>query len=257
MASTKNISIVPSKNSTEIWKTVVGAADGKYEVSSLGRIRSWYCRKREAGDSPRIMTLRLDRYGYPRTNLKNYKGKKVSTVRVHKLMMEAFIGGCPERHVSNHGDHNPANNNLGNLEYVTYLMNAIDRRERVKGLETIGVRSLKSGTYAAVIRVKKKTYRIASGVSAQQAAEIYWKARTLLDQDSEEGMRYIKDARDKMKRQRDLLSNASCGIRQEKNGKFRASYSRGLGTFDTIEDAMKARKDFKELIDRLLSVENV
>ena len=41
------------------------------------------------------------------------------TKRIHKLVLETFVGPCPKRHEGNHKDGNKANNRLDNLEYLT------------------------------------------------------------------------------------------------------------------------------------------
>lgn len=47
--------------------------------------------------------------------------------RVHTLVLEAFVGPCPEGMQCLHGDGNPANNCLWNLRWGTAKENAADR----------------------------------------------------------------------------------------------------------------------------------
>lgn len=97
---------------TETW--VVGY-EGKYLVSIFGFVT----RVSKSG-------LRASR------SLKPWKAKrgrfiiglrdsprKRRCAYVHRLVMETFIGPCPEGKETNHIDGNPVNNALTNLEYVT------------------------------------------------------------------------------------------------------------------------------------------
>jgi hypothetical protein len=46
---------------------------------------------------------------------------------VHQLVLETFVGPCPDGMEARHGDSNPANNRLGNLEWNTRTINTVDR----------------------------------------------------------------------------------------------------------------------------------
>ncbi len=48
------------------------------------------------------------------------------TCLVHRLVLEAFIGLCPEGMECRHLDGNPVNNNLGNLRWGTHKQNIHD-----------------------------------------------------------------------------------------------------------------------------------
>jgi hypothetical protein len=50
-----------------------------------------------------------------------------STRYVHHLVLEAFVGLCPEGQECRHLDGNPGNNRLGNLAWGTRLENMADR----------------------------------------------------------------------------------------------------------------------------------
>ncbi|WP_075908859.1 HNH endonuclease signature motif containing protein [Mycobacteroides chelonae] len=53
--------------------------------------------------------------------------KKRRDFKVHRLVMEAFVGPCPEGLEVLHWDDNPANNHLSNLRYGTRSENVKDR----------------------------------------------------------------------------------------------------------------------------------
>lgn len=103
--------------SREEWRDVVGY-EGVYQVSSQGRV------KRIAGGvgarsghiikdskSERYSRVELSRYGC------------VRSYSVHRLVLEAFVGPCPNGHEANHKDGNRKNNRLENLEWVTASQN--------------------------------------------------------------------------------------------------------------------------------------
>lgn len=52
---------------------------------------------------------------------------RVGFHRVHRLVLEAFVGPAPEGHVARHLNGNPADNRLVNLAWGTLDENALDR----------------------------------------------------------------------------------------------------------------------------------
>lgn len=46
---------------------------------------------------------------------------------VHRLVLEAFVGPCPEGMEGCHGDGDPTNNSLGNLRWDTATSNQLDK----------------------------------------------------------------------------------------------------------------------------------
>ena len=59
--------------------------------------------------------------GYKQVNLKTVKGFR--TRLVHVLVLEAWVGPRPEKHVTNHINGDKTDNRLENLEYVTQTEN--------------------------------------------------------------------------------------------------------------------------------------
>lgn len=99
-----------------------------YDVSSLGRIRSWKPDRpsqKKARDKPKVMLTRLDRDGYPRITLQDDKGKK-RVVRIHILVARAFLGPAKGRLVL-HKKNNRGKPHLANLEYGSYEDNNDDK----------------------------------------------------------------------------------------------------------------------------------
>lgn len=115
----------------EVWKPVKGY-EGLYEVSDLGNIRSLdrevevsngrtaWVRKypgKEIAKTPQVG-------GYLRTRL-SIKGKS-STPLIHRVVLEAFVGECPEGMETRHLDGDPTNNRLSNLTWGTSQENKWD-----------------------------------------------------------------------------------------------------------------------------------
>lgn len=101
----------------EIWKPIPGFPG--YEVSDMGRVRSF------KWNDVRILR--------PATNPKGYLGvllsnqNKKSFLRIHQLVMLAFVGPRPAGLEVCHGPGGQANNRLENLRYDTNLANLAER----------------------------------------------------------------------------------------------------------------------------------
>ena len=65
------------------------------------------------------------RSGYPSVCISNQRGFK--NERVHRIVLEAFVGPCPSDMVCRHLDGNPLNNNSDNLKWGTCAENQKDR----------------------------------------------------------------------------------------------------------------------------------
>ena len=113
----------------EIWKPVKGFES--YEVSNKGRIRS-YKKYGQSKSLPRILnSCPLCKYGYQ--NISLCKNSKIYTRMVHRLVLEAFVGKCPEGLECCHNDGDATNNHLDNLRWDTHLAN---QRQRTNFINT-------------------------------------------------------------------------------------------------------------------------
>lgn len=83
--------------------------EGLYQVSTLGRVKSFHNRKE------RILKQVKTKDGYLRVDL--WKDGKHHWKLVHRLVAEAFIGNPNGDYEINHKDFNPSNNHVENIEY--------------------------------------------------------------------------------------------------------------------------------------------
>jgi hypothetical protein len=95
----------------EVWKQVEGFED--YEISSCGRVRK--------GDL--IMKSYDNGLGYHGIRLRHNHER--TRFYIHRLVITAFSPTNDCALEVNHIDHNKANNEIGNLEWVTHKQNLI------------------------------------------------------------------------------------------------------------------------------------
>lgn len=132
----------------EVWKDVVCWPD--YAVSNLGRVKR--LTTRNSGVAGAILSQFLVA-GYPAVNLSG-QGKRKS-VRVHRLVAEAFLTKPPGATEVNHIDAGRTNNAVTNLEWVNasgnrrhaYDFGALSAAGEKNGhskLTEVGVREIRS-----------------------------------------------------------------------------------------------------------------
>lgn len=111
----------------EQWRPVVGF-EGSYEVSNHGRVRSLpryvnskYCQRRIPG---KILTPFAKTYGHLAVHLS--AGKRRVNRHIHRLVMEAFVGPCPDGMECCHNNGDASDNRLTNLRWDTSASNTAD-----------------------------------------------------------------------------------------------------------------------------------
>lgn len=163
---------------TERWRPVPGHSG--YEVSDLGRVRSYRNRQGHPTSTPRMLSPGTVR-GY-----KHIKLGRSRQTKVHILVLEAFVGPRPDGMVCRHLDGNPLNNRLTNLRWGTAEENYADRHRhgthnsgsrngRAKIDERVAVairRRLSAGDKPAVIA---RDFAVSRGIVAHIGAGRTWK----------------------------------------------------------------------------------
>lgn len=106
----------------EIWRPITGY-EGIYEVSNLGRVRS-LDRVTIHGHRRRGALLRPapNRTGHQKVRL-CWEGV-VNDFLLHRLVLEAFVGPCPEGMICCHGPNGVLDNSVENLCWGTKSKNA-------------------------------------------------------------------------------------------------------------------------------------
>lgn len=138
-------------------KPIPGFPD--YLISKNGIVYSVAKRaNRGRPKEPIIMSL-WKCFGYPSVRLqKDGKGYKKF---VHRLVLETFIGPCPNRYECRHLDDNKENNNLDNLKWGTRKENRQDMYKNGKGAigEKHGMCRLTINKVLKIRRLAKKNLK--------------------------------------------------------------------------------------------------
>lgn len=103
-----------------------------YRVGDDGSV--WFawitCRSgRRLTDRWKPMKIGYSEKGYARVNLTPPEGGKYKTFKVHRIVLEVFVGPCPSGMECRHLDNIKANCRLGNLEWATPVRNRRDIRD--------------------------------------------------------------------------------------------------------------------------------
>ena len=145
----------------EIWKDIPGY-EGKYQASSLGRIRSL---DRQVGTpglvGGKFMKGRVLRPGPTKSgHLYVVLGHGATGTPVHQLIARTFIGPRPDGTEVCHNDGDPTNNRIENLRYDTRTNNILDvykagKRWRKLSLEDVKAILNEPPTVTGVALAKK------------------------------------------------------------------------------------------------------
>jgi hypothetical protein len=124
-----------------------------YAVGSDGSVWScWIPRNPKMGECWRRRKVHRNRSGHLRVSL---RGKKA--ILVHRLILLAFVGTCPEGMEACHNGGNTTNNRLDNLRWDTRQANAADALRH--GTQVVGSRAGMARGVAAVSGNRPPRYR--------------------------------------------------------------------------------------------------
>src|SRR5689334_22814272 len=122
----------------EEWKSVSGYSD--YEVSNLGRVRSWRIKGNTTKPVTKSRLLKFATCGHKQKYyaVKLYRDNVGKSHRVHRLVLEAFVGPMPEGLEVRHLDGDSFNNRLDNLAYGTHAENMEDQKRHGTAVNLVG-----------------------------------------------------------------------------------------------------------------------
>lgn len=150
----------------EIWKEVPDY-DGMYQVSNLGKVKSFYFRKES------ILSPSKNTGGYLVVSL--YKNCKSKHFQIHQLVAMAFLEHKPNgsKLVVNHINFNRTDNRLQNLEIVSQRQNT-NRLHLPSSSSFIGVYwNKKDKVWFSQIRINKKLHHLGSFKCELKASQAY------------------------------------------------------------------------------------
>lgn len=111
-----------SKIESEEWREVPGS---QYEVSSLGRVRSWHNNRHGRRAEPKLLSLCPGTHGYLTFSM-HVDGRQITST-VHRVVAKVFLGPVPEGLQVCHNDGDKLNNSATNLRYDTHAANLAER----------------------------------------------------------------------------------------------------------------------------------
>ncbi len=139
-----------------VWAPVLGY-EGLYEVSAFGDVRSLDRTKRTTRGLQRwpgrIMSRYVDSNGYLYVNLsKDSRAKKCA---VHRIVLEAFVGSCPDGFEACHNNGVRTDCAVGNLRWGSRRENAMDRG--LHGTQLRGEKSPKARLSVEQVRLIRES----------------------------------------------------------------------------------------------------
>lgn len=113
----------------EKWAPISYFGGTYYEISNIGRCRSLPRKSLIVRRGKKVVVRTQMRYLVPKPHYQGYVnyrfqlGGKIVLQSAHRLVAKAFIPNPSDKPYVNHIDHNPRNNGVDNLEWVTHAEN--------------------------------------------------------------------------------------------------------------------------------------
>ena len=160
---------------SEEWRDVVGY-EGLYQVSNFGNMRSVTRMVKNRHGMRTVHGIGLCTYvpysGYTTIGLRDCGPRK--TFSVHRLVLEAFIGSCPDGMCACHWDGDRSNNILSNLRWDTPAENSADAKRH--GTRCIGELHGRSKLSNFGVRVIRRLLS-AGDVTHREIGEVFGDSR--------------------------------------------------------------------------------
>ena len=175
----------------EVFKSIENY-EGLYEVSNLGRVKSFY--KPEGT----ILKTPIDGVGYKLVNL-SIKGKR-KKYTVHQLVAMVFLNHTPCGHklVVNHIDLDKLNNNVDNLEIVSARKNSNQKHLKSASKHT-GVVMVNNNTmFKSQIRINGDVVSLGHYIDELEASDAYQIALNNLEMFSGDKKDFRKMVKEKL-----------------------------------------------------------
>ena len=150
----------------EVWRDIPGYV-GLYQISDLGRVRSlcWVSPAYILSGVRIPKKIRRQGVGYAgRLGVALCREGAVHRWQVHRLVLTAHVGPCPEGMECLHGDGDHTNNKLSNLRWGTRKENMADKKRH--GTQTCGESHHASRLTEAQVRAIRLDYRPSRAVAA-------------------------------------------------------------------------------------------
>lgn len=142
-------------NNIEEWRDIKGT-NGLYQISDHGRVKSFKQKK------PRIMKPSGIRYKQIVMNV----DKKLIHKRINRLVLEAFVGPCPEGYEAAHLNCIRTDNRIENLKWCSRVENRSHERKYNNGKLFLG----KKLGYDNAVKIRRLR---ADGYKYHQLAEMF------------------------------------------------------------------------------------
>lgn len=136
LARVRAVRFLETPVESEKWRPAPGF-EGLYEVSSLGRVKS-LARTTSQGVRLKETIRKASAQKSGHLWLRFCKNGRRTKQNIHRLVLETFVGPCPEGLETCHHDDDPANNTLENLRWGTRSSNMRDRIRNGRAIGLIG-----------------------------------------------------------------------------------------------------------------------